>query len=100
MLKGVRTRLEDLNLVSTSSKLQGTGELTETSLGSEPNQRPPPEGASERRQGVAELEHHGEQDEGHLPHLELLQYGRHQEVSHRGVLGALQRHPHCPKSLG
>lgn len=99
MLKGVRTRLEDLNLVSTSfqHEFKGIDERTKICLGPQPNQRPPSEGISKRGQRTSKLEYHGEQNEGDLPHAEFLQYGRYEEVSDWGMLGALQRYSNGPK---
>lgn len=100
MLKGVRTRLEDLNLVSTLLQCKGVDEGTKICLGPQPNQRSPSKGVNECGERASKLEHHGEQDEGDLPHAELLQHGRDEEVSDWGMLGALQRYSNGPKGLG
>ena len=103
MLQGVRTRLEDLNMVRCPPRrvLRDSNlPLSPTHTGVEPNPRPSHARARRRGQGVAELEHHGEEDESHLPHLEHVQHGRHEEMFDWRMLGARRGHSDRAESPG
>lgn len=71
MLKGVRTRLEDLNLVLALYLIyQEYKCILFFFSGTESNARPQTKGFSKRCQGTPELDRYGSKDEGDLPHFE------------------------------
>lgn len=74
--------------------------MTFNTTGPEPNPRPQAARASQRRQRAGQLVGDGPQDEGHLPHAQPLQHGRHQEVPHRGVLGSHRGPAQCAEGFG
>lgn len=63
--------------------------------GAESDKGPPAASAGDCCQGATQLERNGAEDEGHLPHAQLLQHGCYQKVSYRGVLGASQGSADC-----
>lgn len=66
--------------------------------GSKSNARPSPACSPQCSQRAAKLDHHGPQDEGHLPYDEPVQYGRFEEMSDRRMLGA-SGGPRCRSEL-
>lgn len=96
MLKGVKTRLEDLNMVSyyTVNYVLYTMYSNFFSYfftGAKPNQRPQATCINNRGKGIAQLGCYGAQNESHLPYLKLVQHGCYQKVSDWRMLDTNKR---------